>query len=249
MQSGGRSAAPPDGHARHRSPGHRRVRGASKEEEGLDAHRRGLRRLVRRRGVQVRLLPDARTTRCVGDRLHGGRTKDRGKDDARHARQRPVETYRRDLCWISEAAWQCGDPNLQYDDKSRMAHISRTARIWHTSTVTRCPPAHERLGLQPRVAELRSSCRRTPGRKQRAAGGRVRRRVVQAPSSSSRSSRGDHSSGNAKYPGGAHPRQLCTSSGRWPRLPEPGRAARSSARPALRQRRGAPCPGRHPAIC
>ena len=41
----------------------------------------------------------------------------------------PVETYKaRDLWrWISEAAWQCGDPGLQYDT---------TINAWHTSANT-----------------------------------------------------------------------------------------------------------------
>jgi ribonucleoside-diphosphate reductase alpha chain len=41
----------------------------------------------------------------------------------------PVETYKaRDLWhWISEAAWQCGDPGLQYDT---------TINAWHTSSNT-----------------------------------------------------------------------------------------------------------------
>ena len=48
-----------DGDPQHRSPRHRGVHSLQGQgrKEGLDAHRRGLRRLVRRRGLQVCLLP------------------------------------------------------------------------------------------------------------------------------------------------------------------------------------------------
>ncbi len=66
-----------DGDARHRPPRHRRVHLVQGQgrEEGLDADRRRLRRLVRRRGLQVDLLPELEQLGARHRRLHGGRAR------------------------------------------------------------------------------------------------------------------------------------------------------------------------------
>ena len=203
-----------DGHPQRRPPRRRRVHQVQGQgrEEGLGADRRRLRRLVRRRGVQVRLLPELEQLGARHRRLHGGGAEGpRLARPARCATARPSRRCRRADLWreIAEAAWQCGDPGLQYDT---------TINAWHTSADTArinasnpCSRVHvpRRLGLQPGVAEP-AQVRAARGRRSHR---RDRRRVLPPRGRDHHPGAGDHRR-QRQVPDASGSRRTRTGSGR-----------------------------------
>ena len=182
---------------------------AQRREEGVGADRRRLRRLVQRRGVQVRLLPELEQLGARHRRVHGGGAEGPRRGRTRAVRDgRPVETYRRASCCARSPRRRgsAAIPGLQFDT---------TINAWHTSPGTArinasnpCSRVHvpRRLGLQPGVAEPAQ----VPRRHRR----RVRRRVVQARGRADHPGAGDHRrQRQATRPSGS-PRTR-TTSGRW----------------------------------
>ena len=86
--------------------------------------------VVRRRGVRVGLLPELEQLGARHRRLHGGGAEGPRVGDCARARDgSAVETVKARDLWrdIATAAWECGDPGLQYDT---------TVNAWHTSSDT-----------------------------------------------------------------------------------------------------------------
>ena len=145
--------------------------------------------------------------------------KDRDWSTARGARRQPVETFKARELWreIAEAAWECGDPGLQFDTTVNAWHTSpNTARINASQPVLRVH-VPRRLGLQPGVAE--------PAQVPDAQRRRVRRRGVQARGRDRPSSAQEIIVGNARYPTERIERQLAPLPAAGPGLRQPRRAA------------------------
>ena len=158
----------------------------------------------------------------------------------------PVETVKARKLWrdIAEAAWQCGDPGLQYDT---------TINDWHTSAgtgrINASNPCSEYMYLDDSACNLASLNLRKfvtagPGATVEAPGADEFdvvsfRRAVETTILAQ-----EIIVGNAKYP----TPKIAENSLRFrplgPRLRQPGRAAHV-ARAAVRQRRGARLRGRH----
>ena len=104
---------------------------------------------LQRRRLPHRHRARTRTTRCACPTLHaGGRERRQVADDVPHHRRGARDASgARDL-WrmIAEAAWQCADPGVQYDD---------TIQRWHT-----CPT---RIGSTRRI-RAPSTCSSTTRR-------------------------------------------------------------------------------------
>ena len=153
----------------------------------------------------------------------------------------PVETVPARKIWrdIAEAAWQCGDPGLQYDT---------TINAWHTSAgtarINASNPCSEYMYLDDSACNLAS----------------LNLRKFVLPEVDGRVGEMDVESfrraveitilaqeiivGNAKYPTEANRGELAPVPAAGPGLREPRRAA-DVARAAVRQRRGARLRGRH----
>ena len=156
-------------------------------------------------------------------------------------RQRRSRPSRRATCGVTSptAAWQCGDPGLQYDT---------TVNAWHTSSgtarINASNPCSEYMYLDDSACNLASlNLRKFVSAEGSANAGEFdvesfRQRGRDRPSSAQ-----EIIVGNAKYPTERIARQLAPLPAARPRLRQPGRAA-DVARPALRQRAGARLRGR-----
>ena len=186
-----------DGHPERRSPRRRGVHLVQGQgrEEGLGADRRGLRRFVRRRGVQVGLLPELEQLGPRHRRVHGGRAEGpRVVARAPYATAGRVETLQgaRAVARRSpQAAWECGDPGMQFDT---------TVNDWHTCSntarINASNPCSEYMFLDDSACNLASLNLR-----------KLRRRRRRASTSSRSSARSrltilaqEIIVGNAKYP-------------------------------------------------
>ena len=200
-----------DGHPQHRPPGRRRVHLVQGEggEEGLGADRRRLRRLVRRRGVQVGLLPELEQLGARHRRLHGGGAEGpRVVDPRRRATGGRSRRSRRASCGATSPRppGSAAIPGLQFDT---------TINAWHTSPGTArinasnpCSRVHvpRRLGVQPGVAQP-AQVRQTPrpaSSTSSRSGARSRSTILGA---------GDHRR-QRQVPDRADPRTTRTASGR-----------------------------------
>ena len=148
----------------------------------------------------------------------------------------PIGTFKARELWraIAQAAWECGDPGLQYDT---------TVNSWHTCSGTR---PHQRLesvlgvhvprqlGLQPGLAQPAQ----VPARRRH-----LRHRVLQARGRDHHPGAGDHRR-QRQVPDQGHRGELAALPAARPGLRQPGLAAHV-ARPALRLGAGARLVRRH----
>ena len=206
-------------------------------EEGLGAHRAGLRPELHRRGLRQRLLPERQPHRprdrrrsCTRSRTTASGRPTRSPTASRWTRYKARDIFRK----MAEAAHLCGDPGIQYDT---------TINDWHTSREHGPDPrvqpvlgvhVPQRHGLQPGQPQPHEV---------RRGGRRVRRRGLPL-----RGARLTHH--GAGDPG--RQRALPDAEDRGepppvpaarPRLREPRRAAHEP-RPGLRLRRGPQLRGR-----
>ena len=146
-----------DGDPQHRSPRRRGVHLVQGQgrEEGLDAHRRRLRRLVRWRSVQVDLLPELEQLGARHRRFHGGGAEGPRVGHARRARRaarrhlqgaRPVALDRRRGLAVRRPR-----PAVRHHGQ-RLAHLGEHRAHQRVEPVLRVH-VPRRLGLQPGVAE------------------------------------------------------------------------------------------------
>ena len=103
---------------------------AQRGEEGLGAHRAGLRPELHRRGLRQRLLPERQPQRPRDRRVHAAPSS-ATRDWTTHevSDGQPAGTYKaRDIFRkMAEAAWICGDPGHPVrHHHQRLAHVART---------------------------------------------------------------------------------------------------------------------------
>ena len=147
-----------DGRARRRPPRHRGVRRDQGQGGGQDpgAARRRVRHGPRRRRTSSRCSTRTRTTRSGSPTSSCARSRP-AREFGLRARQtgEVIETVDAEELFrkIAQAAWECADPGIQYDD---------TINDWHTSPesgrITASNPCSEYMhldnsSLQPGVAE------------------------------------------------------------------------------------------------
>ena len=177
-----------DGDPEHRSPRRRGVHLVQGQgrEEGLEADRRRLRRLVRRRGVQVRLLPELEQLGARHRRFHGGGAEGPRLVDARRAR-RPAGG---DLQGARPlAADRGGGLAVRRSGAAVRHHHQRLAHLGEHGAHQRVQPVlrvhvPRRFGLQPGVAE--------PAQVSEARRWRIRHRFVQEGRRADHPGAGDH---------------------------------------------------------
>ena len=192
---------------------------------------------VQGRRLRLRVLPERQPLRAGHRRLHarGGRGP-RVADEVRALRGSPARpTSARDLMkMMAEAAWQCGDPGMQFDT---------TINDWHTcpntARINASNPCSEYMFLDDTACNLSSlnlmKFRKEDGEFDTEAFKAACRTMITAQ---------EILVDNASYPTPAIDRNSPRLPAPGPRLRQPRRAAHGP-RPALRQRRGPGLRGRH----
>ena len=146
-----------DGHPRRRPPGRRGVHRDQGARGGQDprAARRRLRHGPRRQRHRQRPVPERQQLGARHRRVHDARSRRASSFDLlRPARRRGHRDRRRQgacSASIAEAAWECADPGIQYDD---------TINDWHTCSetgrITASNPCSEYLHLDDTSCNLAS---------------------------------------------------------------------------------------------